>query len=89
MGIEHSISIKAIREFLFNVIPDRKYIDKDMINNVRIRVRKIRLVLEISDIEIDPKHFDTSFITTNRDTFYNYTEGKFLIVMLSDLFSQL
>ena len=87
MGIEHFVSIKAIREFLSNVIPDRKYIDKDMINNVRIRVRKIRLVLEISDIEIDPKHFDTSFITT--DTFDNYTEGKFLIVMLSDLFSQL
>ena len=58
-----------------------------MINNVRIRARNKRLELENADIKIYPKHFDTSFITSYRDTSDNYTEGKFLIVILFDLFS--
>ena len=58
-----------------------------MINNVRIRARKKRLNLENADIEIDPKHVDTSFITTYRDTSDNHIEGKFLIIIVFVLFS--
>ena len=39
-----------------------------MINNVRICARKKKLELENADIEIDPKYFDSSFITTYQDT---------------------
>ena len=46
-----------------------------------------KLELENVDIEIDPKHFDTSFITTYRDTSDNYSECIFLIVILVHLFS--
>ena len=53
-----------------------------MINNVRIRARKKRLKLENADIEIDPKHVDTSFITTYRGTSDNDTDDKSLIVTL-------
>ena len=91
MTIEPFVSIRAIRELLSKVVYDRKYIDKNidknMINNVRIRARKKRLELENAGIEIDSKHFDTSFITSYRDTSVHYTEGKFLIVTLFDLFS--
>ena len=87
--IEPFVSIRAIRELLSKVMPERKYIDKCMINNIRIHSRKKRLELDIVDIEIDLKHFDTLFITTYRDTSDNYTEGKFLIVILFYLFSQL
>ena len=56
-----------------------------MINNVRIRARK-KLDLDNVDIAIDPKLVDTSCITTYRDMSDNYTEGKFLIVTLFDIF---
>ena len=52
-----------------------------MIENIRICARK----KGYADIEIDPKHFDTSFIPSYRDTSDNYTEGKFLIVIVFDL----
>ena len=87
MDIEPFVSIRAIIQSLSKAMPERNYIDKNMINNVRIRDRKKRLESEHVDIEIDPKHFDTSFIMTYRDTSNNYTEGKFLIVILFDLFS--
>ena len=70
-------------------MPIRKYIGKDMINDVRIRARKKGLELANADIVIDPKHFGTSFITTYRYTFDNYTEFKYIIVILFDFFSEL
>ena len=87
IAIEPFVSIRAVRELLSKVMPERKYIDKDMINNVMIRVRKKRIDLAKADIFIDPKQFDTSFITTYRNTSDNYTECKFLIAVLLDLFS--
>ena len=81
------MSIRAIRDLLSKVMPERKYIDKCMINDVRIHSRKKRLELDIVDIEIDLKHFDTLFITTYRDTSDNYSECIFLIVILVHLFS--
>ena len=50
-----------------------------MINNVRIRVRKKKLELDSANIEIDPKHFDPKFITSYKDTAFNYTKGKYLL----------
>ena len=40
MAIEPFVSVRAGRELLSKPIPDRKYIDRHMINNVRIRDRK-------------------------------------------------
>ena len=52
------------------------FIDRHMINNVRIRARKKKLELDDSNIEIDPNYFDTSFISTYRDTSDNFTKDK-------------
>ena len=84
MDIEPFVSIKAIRELSSKVIPERKYIDAYMINNIRICARKKKLELENADIVIDSRPFDDSSITVYRDTHDNYTEGKFLIVILFD-----
>ena len=43
---------------------------------------KKKLKLDNANIEIDPQYFDTSFIATYKDTSNNYTEDKFLIVIL-------
>ena len=87
MDIESFISIRAVRELLSKVMPERKYIDNHIINNVRIRAQKKRLELENADVVIDPKHFDPSFTTTYSDTSNNYAEGKFLTVTLFDVLS--
>ena len=81
MSIESSVSVRAIRELLFKVMPDRKFIDRHIINNVRIRDRQKKIALENSNIEIHPKHFDTSFIETYKDTSDNYTEGIHMFVI--------
>ena len=81
MSIESYVSVRAIRELLFKVIPDRKFIDRHIINNVRIRDRQKKIVLENSNIEIHPKHFDTSFIETYKDTSDNYTECIHMFVI--------
>ena len=43
-----------------------------MINNVRIRARKKKLEMDSANIEIDPKHFDPTFITS-----YVYIANKY------------
>ena len=68
MAIKSFVSVRAVRELLSKVMPERKYIDRHMINNVRIE-------LENTDIETDPKYVDTSFVSTYRDTSDNYIEG--------------
>ena len=65
-------------------MPNRKKIDRYMIDNVRVRTQKKKLELKNTDIEIDPQYFDSLFIATYRDTYNNYTEGEFLIVVLFD-----
>ena len=82
MSIEPFVSVKAIKELLFKVLPDRKCIDRHMINNVRIRARQRKRELENSNIEIHPKHFDTSFIETYKDTSDEYTEIMYMFVVL-------
>ena len=81
MSIDPFVSVRAIRELLSKVLPDRKFIDRYMINNVRIRARQRKRELENSNIEIHPKHFDTSFIETHKDTSDNYTEVMYMFVV--------
>ena len=57
MVIKHFVSIRAIRELLFKLMSERKYIDCQMINNIRNRDRKKKVELENTDIKIDPKIF--------------------------------
>ena len=37
ISVEPFVSVRAIRELLSKVLPERKFIDRHMINNVRIR----------------------------------------------------
>ena len=66
-----SRSIRITREFSSldcKALPDRKDVDRYMINNVRIRARRINLQLDSKRIRIDPKHFDSSFIKSYVNT---------------------
>ena len=36
MAIKSFVSVRAVRELLSKAMPERKYIDRHMINNVRI-----------------------------------------------------
>ena len=60
-------------------MPDRTYIEKHLIINVRIRARNKNLELENVNNEIDPQHFVTSFIPTYSNTSNNYTKVNFLL----------
>ena len=40
MDIESFVIVRAVRELLSNTIPDRKYIDRRMMDNVKFRARK-------------------------------------------------
>ena len=61
---------------LLKTLPERKDVDRHMINNVRKRARKRKLELDSKSIRIDPKHVDSSFIKSYVSTADNYTEGK-------------
>ena len=76
------MSVRAIRELLSKVLPENKFIDRHIINNVRIRARQRKIELLNANIEIHPKDFDTSFIETYKDTSDNYTEGMYIFVVL-------
>ena len=66
--IEPFVSVRAIREFLSKVFPERKFIDRHMINNVRTHARQ--------------RNRETSFIETYQDTSNNHTEGMYTLVVL-------
>ena len=53
-------------------LPERKDVDRHMINNVRIRARRRKLELESKSIRIDPIMFDSSFIKFYVSTANNY-----------------
>ena len=77
IAIELFVNVKEMTELLKKVLPDRKNIDRHMINNVRIRARK-KLEFDSVNIEIDPKHFDPKCITSYRDIAGNYTKGAYI-----------
>ena len=81
MAIDPFVSVRAMTSLLRKALPDRKNVDRHMINNVRIRARKKKLDLDSRSIPIDTKHFDTSFVKSYIDTDDNYTEGKILFVV--------
>ena len=80
MAKEPFVSVRAMRELLSKVLPGRVFINRHMINNVRIRDRQRKRDLERSNIVIHPKYFDTSFIETYKDTSDNYTEGMYMFL---------
>ena len=61
---------------LQQILPERKDVDRHMINNVRIRVQRKKLDLDSKSIQIDPKYFDTTFIKSYVDTDDSYMQGK-------------
>ena len=75
MSIEPFVSVRTIRELLTKVIPNRKYINRHMINSVRICARQKKIELDNSNIAIHPKLFDTSFTLNYKDTADNYNES--------------
>ena len=81
MVIDPFVSVRAMISLLRKALPDRKNVDRHMINIVRIRARKKKLDLDSRNIHIDTKHFDTSFIKLYIYTDDNYTEDKNLIVV--------
>ena len=74
------VNDRAMLEIMMKVLPARTYTDKHMINNVRIRARKKKLELDILNIVIEPKHFDTILIIDFKVMANNYTEGKFKLI---------
>ena len=56
------VNVRAMTNLLQKALPERKDVDRHMINNVRIRARREKLDLDSKSIQIDPKHFDTTFI---------------------------
>ena len=76
MAINPFVNVRTMTNLLKKAPPERKDVDRHMINNVRIRVRRKKLDLDSKSIEIDPKHFDTTFIKLYVDTNDNYTQGE-------------
>ena len=75
MDIDPFVNVRVMTELLQKVLPNRKDVDRHMINNIRIRARKKKLELDSANIQIDPKHFDPTFINSYMDTADNYTQG--------------
>ena len=82
MYIEPFVSVRAIIELLSKVLPERKFTDRHIINNVRIRAQQRKRELLNANIEIYSKHFDTSFIETYKEISDSYTEGMYMFVVL-------
>ena len=76
MDINPYVSVRLMTILLQKALPERKDVDRHMINNVRIRARRRKLELDSKSIRIDPKHFDSSFIKSYVSSADNYTEGK-------------
>ena len=76
MSIDQVIDIRTMVVLLKNFLPSRKSINRNMINNIRLRTLKTRNEMEYLNITIEPCHFNTPFLTEYRDNSNNYSEGK-------------
>ena len=76
MTINPYVSVTSMTTLLQKALPERKDVNRHMINNARISARRRKLELDYKSIRIDPKHFDPSFIKSYVSTADNYTEGK-------------
>ena len=81
MGVSSFVIARAVIELLRKELHCRKDIAMSMIYNVRLRGRKRTLELDDANIDIDPKHFNISFITDCKEAADNYFEGNFVIFM--------
>ena len=57
MAINLYVSVKSMTTLLQKPLPERKDVDRHMINNVRIRARRRKLELDSKSIIIDPNTF--------------------------------
>ena len=57
MAINPYVSVRSMITLLQKALPERKDVDRHMINNVRIRARRRKLELDSKSISIDPKTF--------------------------------
>ena len=76
IAIDLFVNVRAMIELLQKVLPGKKDVNIHIINNVRLRARREKLELDSKNIQIDPKHFDSTFINSYVDTVDNYTQGK-------------
>ena len=68
MDIDRFVNIRAMSELLMKVSPAGNYIDRHMINNVKIRGKKKKFELNLLNIKIEPRNFDTTFGTAYKKT---------------------
>ena len=76
VAINPYVSVRSMTTLLQKVLPDRKGVDRHMINNFRIRARRRKFELDSKRIRIYPKHLDSSFIKSYVSTADKYTEDK-------------
>ena len=79
MGGSYSIDVLSMVEILRKTLPERKDVDRHMVYNVRLRVRRRKLELDASNIEILAHHFDPFFIKNYKSNSYNYSKGELLL----------
>ena len=80
MGGFYSIDVQSMVEVLRNALPERKYIYRHIVHNVRLRAHRRKLELEAGNVEILAHNFDTSFIKDNKSNSDNYSKGAFHLV---------
>ena len=66
MGCSYNINIQSMIGILRKTLPERKDIDRHMVYNVRLSVRRGKLALEADNVEVAANHFDLSFIKDYR-----------------------
>ena len=76
MDIDPFVNVRAMTELLQKTLPGKNDVNRHVINNVRLRTRREKSELDSKNIQIDPKHFDSTFINSYIDTADNYTQGN-------------
>ena len=79
MDIDPFVNVRAMIEWLRKTLPDRKFIDRNIWDYVRIRGQQKKLELDSVNIVIDPNFFDPTYITSYKDTSDNYSKGEYLL----------
>ena len=57
MDINYFVNVRTMTKIPQRALPERKDVDRHMINNVRIRARRKKLDLDYKSIQIDPNTF--------------------------------
>ena len=83
MGGSYSINVQSMVEILRKDFPKRKYIDRHMVYNIRLRARCRKLELKAANVEILANPIDVSFIKDSKFNSNNYSKGIFFILYYS------